>query len=217
MVKAKRQARVHPRKTWLAECFLHVTLKARTTPGGSTLQAISRSGAINSGEFTFIPDPVSPSHGQSDEFKSQTGALGSGCSGPQAQCPASRKFTPSPATSPPESAWNNKSSKPSTSSANAWAANCTTESARTSPASPHSAPRSRAGSPPYPNLNPPPPARSPNCWAKRSGTCEIARTLGISAKTIESHREHIKAKLNLASGAALNRCAILWLETGHLI
>lgn len=50
-----------------------------------------------------------------------------------------------------------------------------------------------------------------------TGSTEIARTLGISVKTIESHRENIKAKLQLASGAALNRCAILWLETGHLL
>lgn len=50
-----------------------------------------------------------------------------------------------------------------------------------------------------------------------SGSSEIARALGISVKTIESHREHLKTKLNLASGAALNRAAVLWLETGHLI
>lgn len=48
------------------------------------------------------------------------------------------------------------------------------------------------------------------------GTSEIARTLGVSVKTVESHREHLKTKLNLASGAALGRCAILWLETGRL-
>jgi DNA-binding NarL/FixJ family response regulator len=47
-------------------------------------------------------------------------------------------------------------------------------------------------------------------------TREIALSLGLSVKTIEAHREHLKAKLNLSSGAALGRCAILWLETGRL-
>jgi DNA-binding NarL/FixJ family response regulator len=45
---------------------------------------------------------------------------------------------------------------------------------------------------------------------------EIAESLSLSVKTIESHRDHIKVKLNLLSGAALNRCAILWKETGHI-
>ena len=47
-------------------------------------------------------------------------------------------------------------------------------------------------------------------------TGEIARSLRLSVKTIESYREHLKAKLELPSGAALGRCAILWLETGRL-
>lgn len=49
-----------------------------------------------------------------------------------------------------------------------------------------------------------------------TGTTEIARLLGLSVKTIESHREHLKTKLNLTSGAGLNRSAILWMETGRL-
>ena len=47
-------------------------------------------------------------------------------------------------------------------------------------------------------------------------TGEIARSLHLSVKTIESYREHLKAKLELPSGAALSRCAVLWLETGRL-
>jgi len=47
-------------------------------------------------------------------------------------------------------------------------------------------------------------------------TGEIARSLGLSVKTIESYREHLKTKLELSSGAALSRCAMLWLETGRL-
>ncbi len=37
---------------------------------------------------------------------------------------------------------------------------------------------------------------------------EIARTLHLSTKTIEAHREHIKEKLNLASSSELLRMAI---------
>ena len=41
------------------------------------------------------------------------------------------------------------------------------------------------------------------------GTREIAERLSVSVKTAESHREHIKAKLNLASGTELLRYAIV--------
>lgn len=44
----------------------------------------------------------------------------------------------------------------------------------------------------------------------------IALSLGLSVKTIESHREHLKQKLGQPSGTALSRCAILWMETGRL-
>ena len=47
-------------------------------------------------------------------------------------------------------------------------------------------------------------------------TREIARSLRLSVKTIESYLEHLKAKLELPNGAALHRCAILWTETGRL-
>ena len=45
---------------------------------------------------------------------------------------------------------------------------------------------------------------------------EIAESLSLSVKTVESHRDHIKVKLNLPSSAALNRCAILWKESGRI-
>ena len=47
------------------------------------------------------------------------------------------------------------------------------------------------------------------------GTRRIAKRLHLSIKTIESHREHIKQKLALDSGAELVRRAIHWIETGR--
>ena len=47
-------------------------------------------------------------------------------------------------------------------------------------------------------------------------TRQIAGALNLSIKTIEAHREHIKHKLALESGAALARCATLWADTGRL-
>jgi DNA-binding NarL/FixJ family response regulator len=44
-------------------------------------------------------------------------------------------------------------------------------------------------------------------------TREIAATLKLSIKTIESHREHIKRKLSLRSSAELAQRATQWLET----
>lgn len=41
---------------------------------------------------------------------------------------------------------------------------------------------------------------------------EVAEKLGISLKTIEAHRENIKNKLNLESGAALVARAALWVR-----
>ncbi len=41
---------------------------------------------------------------------------------------------------------------------------------------------------------------------------EIAKRLGLSPKTIEAHREHIKSKLQLRSAAALARFAIRWAQ-----
>jgi len=42
------------------------------------------------------------------------------------------------------------------------------------------------------------------------GTSGIATALGLSVKTVESHREGIKHKLGLASSAALAEAALLW-------
>ncbi|MFM1767524.1 MAG: hypothetical protein RJA22_53 [Verrucomicrobiota bacterium] len=45
---------------------------------------------------------------------------------------------------------------------------------------------------------------------------EIAAYLKISQKTVDSHREHLKVKLNLADATALVRAATLWVETDRL-
>jgi len=42
------------------------------------------------------------------------------------------------------------------------------------------------------------------------GPTEIANRLHVSVKTVETHREHIKEKLNLRSGAELRRFAMEW-------
>jgi DNA-binding NarL/FixJ family response regulator len=47
--------------------------------------------------------------------------------------------------------------------------------------------------------------------AEGIGPTEIARRLDVSVKTIETHREHIKDKLGLKSGAELTRYAMQWL------
>jgi DNA-binding NarL/FixJ family response regulator len=41
-----------------------------------------------------------------------------------------------------------------------------------------------------------------------AGPSEIARQLGVSVKTVETHREHIKKKLGLANGRELLRAAM---------
>ena len=46
-------------------------------------------------------------------------------------------------------------------------------------------------------------------------TKDIARQLHLSIKTVETHREKIKAKLDLKSASELNRAAVQWiLEQG---
>ena len=46
-------------------------------------------------------------------------------------------------------------------------------------------------------------------------TSEIASQLHLSVKTVETHRQRIKSKLNLQHGAELVRCAVQWvLENG---
>lgn len=44
-------------------------------------------------------------------------------------------------------------------------------------------------------------------------TREISEKLNLSVKTIESHREHIKNKLNLANSTEVVRCAIQWVHS----
>src|SRR5947199_10351165 len=45
------------------------------------------------------------------------------------------------------------------------------------------------------------------------GMRDIAQLLGLSVKTIESHRENIKHKLHLSSGSQLSELAARWVET----
>ena len=49
-----------------------------------------------------------------------------------------------------------------------------------------------------------------NYIAQGIGPTEIGKRLGVSVKTIETHREHIKAKLGCNSGAELTRFAVEW-------
>jgi len=46
-------------------------------------------------------------------------------------------------------------------------------------------------------------------------TRQIAETLSLSVKTIETHREHVKRKLTIKSGAELAQRATQWVETGR--
>jgi DNA-binding NarL/FixJ family response regulator len=48
-------------------------------------------------------------------------------------------------------------------------------------------------------------------------TRQIAQKLNLSSKTIDSYREHLKLKLNLASGAELVRHAIQWARTEQMV
>jgi DNA-binding NarL/FixJ family response regulator len=48
------------------------------------------------------------------------------------------------------------------------------------------------------------------------GTRRIAETLHLSIKTIESHCEHLKQKLGLASATELAHRATQWVETGRV-
>jgi DNA-binding NarL/FixJ family response regulator len=45
---------------------------------------------------------------------------------------------------------------------------------------------------------------------------EIAAQLGISPRTLDAHRAHIREKLNLADGNELTRHAIRWIEVGMI-
>jgi DNA-binding NarL/FixJ family response regulator len=46
-------------------------------------------------------------------------------------------------------------------------------------------------------------------------TRQIAKTIALSVKTIESHLEHIKQKLTLASSVELAQRATQWIEGGR--
>ena len=46
--------------------------------------------------------------------------------------------------------------------------------------------------------------------AQGVGPTEIAHRLAVSVKTIETHREHVKEKLGLKTGAELTRFAVQW-------
>jgi DNA-binding NarL/FixJ family response regulator len=46
--------------------------------------------------------------------------------------------------------------------------------------------------------------------ARGVGPSEIAQKLGVSVKTVETHREHIKEKLGLKTGAELTRFCVQW-------
>ena len=48
-------------------------------------------------------------------------------------------------------------------------------------------------------------------------TRQIAAKLGLSVKTIDSYREHLKIKLRLAKGADLVRHAIQWVKSEELV
>ena len=48
------------------------------------------------------------------------------------------------------------------------------------------------------------------------GTRQIANDLGLSVKTIESHRAHIKEKLNLKTAPEMVRFAVQWVSEGVL-
>ena len=45
---------------------------------------------------------------------------------------------------------------------------------------------------------------------------EIAAQLGISPRTLDAHRAHIREKLDLADGNELTRHAIRWIEIGAI-
>jgi len=52
-------------------------------------------------------------------------------------------------------------------------------------------------------------------WIGRGlSTRQVAEQLHLSIKTIETHREHIKQKLNLANAAELTRRAVQWVLEG---
>jgi DNA-binding NarL/FixJ family response regulator len=51
-----------------------------------------------------------------------------------------------------------------------------------------------------------------SCIGKGLGTTEIANKLNLSAKTIDTHKEHIKLKLHCISSHEIRRLAIEWVN-----
>jgi two-component system, NarL family, response regulator NreC len=49
------------------------------------------------------------------------------------------------------------------------------------------------------------------------GTKQIAVSLDLSVKTVESHRENIKHKLRLSSGAELHQRAVKWVAENFCV
>jgi len=49
---------------------------------------------------------------------------------------------------------------------------------------------------------------------RAEGNHEIAEALGISPRTVDAHRAHIREKLGLGDGGELTRFAIRWVESG---
>ena len=51
--------------------------------------------------------------------------------------------------------------------------------------------------------------------AKGYGTRQIADTLHVSMKTVETHREHIREKLGIQTTFNLVQYALAWVRSGH--
>ena len=47
------------------------------------------------------------------------------------------------------------------------------------------------------------------------GTVEIAERLGLSTKTVDTHKEHMKLKLNCGTSQELRQLAVEWVHTNN--
>jgi DNA-binding NarL/FixJ family response regulator len=54
------------------------------------------------------------------------------------------------------------------------------------------------------------------CTGQGKGSREVAETLSISVKTVDTHRAHLRQKLGLKNGTELVRYAVRWVEEGAL-
>ena len=52
--------------------------------------------------------------------------------------------------------------------------------------------------------------------ARGMGPTEIADKMGISIKTVETHKAHMKKKLGIATGAQLTRYCVQWYESRNM-